>query len=434
MLYVAAPLHVVAAAESVGTRKANVQEAPFLTTSLSNATPYVGEEITIHYTLYFQEIAPKIVRESQPSMQGLWAQASNPDRFINSKSVQFKGKAYRSAVIKSYRVAPLQSGQLPIDGYTMHYVLSENEGEGEKSITAPSVAITARPLPQPIPQGYSGAVGTFSIAQHSSAQQVRVGEPLTVTLTINGTGNLFTVTPPTLSVPASFRADTPNKKIEVNSDANAKSGSITLTQTIWAEQAGSFTLPACSFIAFNPNSKSFATLRTEPLTIIVTPALQSGGQSASKGDSLSSSMAASEDGTAASFPVIPAVAGALIVIMAGVGAWLLRHRKGSAQTSIEGSVPKSSVAITARSAKEQLFAQLHLVGIKHPNGLTRSELLQALCTTRLSPEMQQQFMALLDALDALLYAPGAANPLLTPELAERFILFDKELNQTYSAS
>jgi hypothetical protein len=48
--------------------------------------------------------------------------------------------------------------------------------------------------------------------------------------------------------------------------------------------------------------------------------------------------------------------------------------------------------------------------------------------------MQQQFMALLDALDALLYAPGAANPLLTPELAERFILFDKELNRTYSAS
>ncbi|NLE65675.1 MAG: protein BatD, partial [Elusimicrobia bacterium] len=62
------------------------------------------------------------------------------------------------------------------------------------SITAPSVAMRVRDLPvEGAPQGFSGAVGRFTMDAVLSPSEVKVGDPLTLRVTVMGAGNMTPV-------------------------------------------------------------------------------------------------------------------------------------------------------------------------------------------------------------------------------------------------
>jgi hypothetical protein len=78
----------------------------------------------------------------------------------------------------------------------------EQEAHQEK-LTSPAVTITVLPLPvSGRPQHFSGAIGAFSLSVTSLPAQVTIGEPLTITTTIRGTGLLADVVCPAITDPA----------------------------------------------------------------------------------------------------------------------------------------------------------------------------------------------------------------------------------------
>ena len=74
-------------------------DKPFLGSSISSTSPFVGQEILLTYTLYFRNAAPKISSETNPSLQGLWAKESVPDRFIKSIPTIIQGEHFRSCLL-----------------------------------------------------------------------------------------------------------------------------------------------------------------------------------------------------------------------------------------------------------------------------------------------------------------------------------------------
>ena len=52
-----------------------------------------------------------------------------------------------------------------------------------------SLQLDVQPLPQPAPEGFSGAVGQFELKSTLAPAQLKTGEPVTWTLTLSGTGN-----------------------------------------------------------------------------------------------------------------------------------------------------------------------------------------------------------------------------------------------------
>ncbi len=127
------------------------------------------------------------------------------------------------------------------------------------------------------PPTFAGAVGRFDFTVTAKPTSVAVGDPITLTLTIDDESqpptDLAVLSPPPLEeVPAlvaDFRiaGDPPAGRVPAPRRK-------TFTQTIRATTADVTRIPAIPFAYFNPDLEQYATVVSDPITIDVRPATQ----------------------------------------------------------------------------------------------------------------------------------------------------------------
>ena len=393
---------------------------PFLASSINNSHPFVGQEVLLTYRLYFQDTAPKISYEVTPSLQGLWAKETGSERFIKSIPATVQGKHFRSAIIKQFKLVPIQSGQITISGYSMLCTLpQESAPTGRKElpdasirITAPAITVSVEALPKPVPVKLSGAVGIFSLELKADKQNLRIGEPLSLKLTLAGTGSLLTLELPNLDLPESFRQNPPEKTTTLTKDSETTSGTITSTILAWPQSVGNFQIPGAALVVFNPDTKQFSILHSKPLSITVTQAVQ--GAKVSEGEHVDTP---TENQSTLS-PLFATITIALLLLMSSAAIVLARKKnladadKLAAEQTAE--YPHES-GKSARTMKQQLFALLEKAGIKSPGGLTRIELQRALQEIKIPDETRSELPAVLDSLDKILYSSAEEKESSIPD-------------------
>ncbi|MCK6457611.1 MAG: BatD family protein [Phycisphaerae bacterium] len=141
------------------------------------------------------------------------------------------------------------------------------------SASPPTPPITIRPIPtEGRPPGFNGAVGRYTISASATPTNVRVGDPITLTLTIRGIGRLDRVPAPALSELEELTRDfkVPNESLAGQTDGYAK----VFTQTIRATHANTREIPPIPFVFFNPKSARFETSRSAAIPITVREASQ----------------------------------------------------------------------------------------------------------------------------------------------------------------
>ena len=126
-------------------------------------------------------------------------------------------------------------------------------------------------LPLPVegqPDSFSGAIGDFSIAVTSDSQKGKVGEPIMLSLELNGTGNFDRINGPKLPENGAWRSYEPESKLETVDDLELR-GRKRFDYVLIPQLAGPLELPEVAFSYFNPNTKSYVTLDSPPLKIQV---------------------------------------------------------------------------------------------------------------------------------------------------------------------
>lgn len=162
-----------------------------------------------------------------------------------------------------------------------------------------ALSVTVRPVPTANrPADYSGAVGRFTFTATAAPSEVAVGEPVTVSITIGGDGNISDVRPP-------FYADTPAYKAydaKLSGDAPAPTdpqGVKRFDQIVMPRTDALLELPALSFIYFDPTAETFRTITAGPFPLHVRPAADASASSALL-------LAPSANASAAAAPSAPA--------------------------------------------------------------------------------------------------------------------------------
>ena len=118
------------------------------------------------------------------------------------------------------------------------------------------------PLPaENVPQDFSGAVGDYQFIYSASPTKVKVGDPITVRMTINGAGNFNTVFSPKTGNTDNFRLYEPQVKTEENSK--------TFTQVMIPESENIKEVPAASFSYFDTGKKEYKRIVQGPIAIQV---------------------------------------------------------------------------------------------------------------------------------------------------------------------
>lgn len=204
------------------------------------------------------------------------------DNFVQSNDTEhYNGQNYLTAILKKYIIFPQKSGKLTINSgeYDITIVQYERVNMGFFATSRPvekvvrvkpgNLTVNILPLPEPIPAGFSGAVGNYQISSSISSTSLRTNEAATLTLKITGSGDIKYIQEPEISFPTEFEQYTPRTDINTRIAGNTVSGTNSIEYTFVPQSTGDFTIPAKEFIYFDPAREKYVTLSTEPYSIKV---------------------------------------------------------------------------------------------------------------------------------------------------------------------
>ena len=263
----------------------------FMTATASRTTVYKQEAILLTYKLYtlvdITQLDGKL-----PTLDGFQIQEIDLPRSKEFTLEQYKGKNYHSVVWAQYVLFPQKSGDLTIPAISYEGVVRQRNRnidpidaffngvtgiiELKKTITAPQVTIHVKDLPTP-PEGFSGAVGQFSLASSLTPQQVRENEAVTLKVSVKGTGNMKLMETPVVEWPKDFETYDAKATDNFSLTASGLSGTKTFEYLAVPRHAGKYEIPVPSFIYFDPTAKAYKTLTASTYTLDV--AKGSGGSS-----------------------------------------------------------------------------------------------------------------------------------------------------------
>ncbi|NTV98188.1 MAG: hypothetical protein HGA70_03395 [Chlorobiaceae bacterium] len=396
---------------------------PFLVSTLSSSRPFVGEEILLTYTLYFRDTAPKISGEVTPSLRGLWVKEAKPERFIRSTSATYRGEPYRCAVIKRFRLVPLQGGKLTVSGYSMNCSVPAGKtaaGGTEPpdittGITAPAVTLDARPLPGSPPSGYSGAVGVFTLELQADKQKVHAGEPITLKVQVSGRGSLLTLAMPSLRLPESFRRGTPEITSSLKSESDVSSGSTTSATMVWPQIPGNFTIPPLHMEVFDLQTGKFRSIESGSLTLSVEQPLNNTPPAVKPESGTPSSVMTGQDEKMPFKMPFSFIAPIAALLLAGAAIFFMARKRQAPVKREKEAEALPEIGDTPQEVKKMIFDFIEKAGVKGAAGLTRRELQNELQKkTEISPDQLAELTGILDAIDRILFTSSAGKEGMLP--------------------
>lgn len=146
-----------------------------------------------------------------------------------------------------------------------------------RPLTLQSEPLQLEVLPLPDagkPAGFSGAVGRFEMHVDAGPRQLKTGDPVTITTTIDGEGNLEGIDPPAVAasdalkvypvqaVPQPTASPVPGRRPRGRAHA-------VFEQVVIPARAGAVALPEIRFSYFDPEAAAYRTLTAPPVALTV---------------------------------------------------------------------------------------------------------------------------------------------------------------------
>ena len=176
----------------------------FIQVSASKKRVYEQEPVLLTYKVYTL-VALTQLEGKMPDLKGFHTQEIPLPQEKSFKIEQFNGRNYKTVTWSQYVMFPQMSGKLQVPPITFNGIVLQqnrnvdpfeaffNGGSGyievKKQIQAPGVNIEVDPLPTR-PTGFSGGVGKFSMKTEIDKTELKTNDPLTIRVTITGTGNM----------------------------------------------------------------------------------------------------------------------------------------------------------------------------------------------------------------------------------------------------
>lgn len=118
------------------------------------------------------------------------------------------------------------------------------------------------------PDSFAGAIGQFTLEAQAAPKQADAGEPVTLSLAVEGRGNFDAVSAPELTGEDGWRVYAPKESFRSNDTTGfgASSGTKTFEISMVARRDQTST-PGAEFSYFDPQKKKYITLKADPVSV-----------------------------------------------------------------------------------------------------------------------------------------------------------------------
>ncbi len=252
----------------------------FARASISKSNPYQGEQVIVTYKIYTQVPISQFAIDKLPGNRGFWAEDLSVGQQIRQYEETVDGRRYQVAEIRRGALFAQESGRLAIEPLNLNVlamVQQQRRRTGsiwdlfddpffntrqavERPLSTNRIGVNVRPLPS-APNGFSGAVGSFDAKGGINTEKVKANEAVTYRITVSGNGNLMLIDAPKPEFPSVFEVYDPQIEDNIKKGADGISGSRTYEWVLIPRSKGEYTIPAFSFVYFDPTSGQYITKR-----------------------------------------------------------------------------------------------------------------------------------------------------------------------------
>ena len=183
-----------------------------------------------------------------------------------------------SALVMPVQITPILEGEIDIGCQVMVHVqkldpLGRRSGFTVQSMldTKPvRIRVLALPRAGRLP-GFTGAIGQFTISHPKlSANEVEVGEPITLTLSMTGEGNLEGVAAPEIEAGSGWQAYKPTTEYQADTNEQFSArGTKSFTYTLVPGRNGQRATPPLPFCYFDPVKRAYVDVTVPPMPVVV---------------------------------------------------------------------------------------------------------------------------------------------------------------------
>ena len=266
-------------------QRVDINKMVFVELKTDKQEAYIYEEIIQSFKLYFQKGLP---------IDDLDYVAASTKNFLAEKlGEERRYEEVRDGILYNVielRTAlfPLVSGimKIPSASFKCNIIIRQQRNRGslfdefmggggrrypvERS-TEP-VKMTIKPLPVVgKPEGFTGAVGKYTMDVLAKPTKLKVGDPITLTINIRGEGNIQTIGEPLLAPEGmkDFKAYNFEAKVTITGRGRGIKGEKLFNKVIEPQSEDSGVIPGISFSYFDPELEKYKTITHAPIPIEV---------------------------------------------------------------------------------------------------------------------------------------------------------------------
>ena len=263
----------------------------FIKVSASKRRVVEQEPILLTYKVYTL-VSLTQLDGKMPDLKGFHTQEVPLPQEKSFKLEQLNGRTYKTVMWQQYVMYPQMTGKLEIPSITYNgIVVQQNRNidpfeaffnggssyvEVKKQIVAPGIEIQVDPLPAR-PQGFSGGVGRFSVKADIDKTELKANDPLTLRVTVSGTGNLKLIKEPVVEFPKDFDVYDAKVTDKTRLTTNGAEGSIVYEYLAVPRHQGKYDIPAINYVYYDTQAGTYKTLTTQAFHLDV--AKGEGGES-----------------------------------------------------------------------------------------------------------------------------------------------------------
>jgi len=265
--------------------KEDISKDIFIKSSVNKRTVYQGEQLIASYKLYTKVNIAGNELVKNADLTGFWSQEIDLGQTQWTQEI-IGGYRWNVATIRKIVLFPQRSGNLEIDPLEMKFIVQRrvNGGGGnsvfdqffgrvenvEHSLKSSPIKIKVLPHPENNkPLSFTGAVGQLKMNSSLSSSSVKANEAINLKIKVSGKGNIPLVDDLNIEFPDDFETYDPKVNDNIKTSHNGVTGSREYDYLIIPRHAGTFTIDPIEFSYFDPATKKYKTITSEPFTINV---------------------------------------------------------------------------------------------------------------------------------------------------------------------
>jgi hypothetical protein len=250
-----------------------------------------GAQLTLTFKLYTRLSISSYDISKAPTFDGFWGEDFEMPKQPQVTTETINGKQYKSVIIKKTALFATQSGSLkiaPLEVRCAVQVQTKRRGNDlfdsffndpffqsvqtvNVDIKSNPLTIVVDPLPVNAPSGFSGAIGHFTFDAEADRHTVKAGDPITLKLTVSGSGNIRLITLPKPELPADMESYEPKLSDEINRSGGMIRGKKVAEYLIIPRNPGTRAIEPLKFVYFDLDRNEYITLKSPRFEFTIEP-------------------------------------------------------------------------------------------------------------------------------------------------------------------